>query len=107
MDAIDALAYRREAHVPERGLQPRRLSEGAGQGIEPAGAGASMVESVELVDRAGGDFLVFGAGIHLDPFGVGVAVRQCIGVGPQRRANLGIPDDAGRERDVQIEDISR
>ena len=65
-----------------------------------------MVEQFQLIDRAGGDLLLICAGIHLDPFSIGVAVHQCIEVGQKRRADLGITDDAGRERGVSIEDIA-
>ena len=68
-----------------------------------------MVEHFELIDRAEGDLLLICDGIHLDhldPFSIGVAVHKCIEVGQQRCADLGITDDAGRERGVSIDDIA-
>ena len=59
-----------------------------------------------MVARAGGDILIGIAGILADPFAVGMIAERRGAGWRQGARDLGIADDAGRQRDVQVEQVA-
>src|SRR5580700_1065669 len=95
-----------EAHLPEIGLEPGGGSEARRQCRESALAAAPgelLVESGRSLAR---EVLVLRAGIHFEPVAVAVAVEARRRIGNALGGDLGIADDAGRQRDFEVEPVA-
>ena len=79
------------------------MAESRANRAEPPRRAASAFESLYLGPH---ERLIVRAGIHLDPGGVGIAVRAGGGIGREAGADLAVADDAGRERRAQVEQVA-
>src|SRR5260370_5533565 len=89
------------SHRPEIGFEPGGGGKGGGQCREPALAAAPGERFVERRRGLAGEALVLGAGIHVEPFAIGVAAPPCRRVGQPLGGDLGVADDARRQRDFE------
>ena len=95
---------RHPIHLPETGLEPGRFVEDFLHGGKPRLAAAPGPEIVQRRRRAARNRLIFLARIHLDPGPVGVVRHRFESA--ERPADLAVTDDAGRERNMQIQKVA-
>src|SRR5258708_30458176 len=93
-------------HRPEIGFEPGRGGKGGGQSGETALAAAPLELLVERGRGLAGEALVLGPGIHVEPFAIGVAALPGRRVGDALGGDLGVADDAFRERDFEVEPVA-
>src|SRR5260370_9678050 len=95
-----------KAHCPEIGLEPGGGGKCGGQRGKAALAAAPLELLVERRRGLAREALVLGPGIHVEPFAIGIVVtpgrRVCHPLG----GDLGVADDARRQRDFEIEPIA-
>src|SRR5262245_8077332 len=91
---LSACVRRRQPHLPEIRLQPRRLAEQRSQFDEALLGHRTRGEIVEMAPRRLGDRLVALARIFADPLAIGMRTERISTVRRQLAADLRVTDDA-------------
>src|SRR6266403_2143339 len=95
-----------KTHCPEIGFEPGGGGKRGGQCRKATLAAAPGELLVERRGGLAGEALVLGAGIHVEPFAIGVAVMARRRIGHALGGDLGVADDAWRERDFEVEPVA-
>src|SRR5712692_2807035 len=95
-----------KTHRPEIGFETGGGGKRRGQCRKAAFAAAPGKLLVERRRGVAREALVLGAGIHVEPFAIGVAVMPGRRVGHPFGGDLGVADDARRQRHLEVEPVA-